>query len=230
LVRQDEGEHLTTELQTVRVTGSGKSRALILMLHGYAMGPDDLVPFAHSLRVPAEFYVPEGPVAAEPAGRAWWPIDQERRAIAISRGPRDLCEEHPEGADAARRALGALVSTLGAKHPDLPLVLLGFSQGGMLACDAHLRGVVDAAALVLLSSSRISVDEWAPLASRLKGLPVLISHGRLDDDLGFHAGEALRDFCAAAGAEATWVPFDGGHEIPLVVWRHVRRFLESVRR
>jgi phospholipase/carboxylesterase len=57
---------------------------------------------------------------------------------------------------------------------------------------------------------------------------VLVSHGELDDDLAFSAGERLRDFVAAAGAVVTWVPFAQGHEIPLVVWRRVRKLLDAL--
>ena len=64
-----------------------------------------------------------------------------------------------------------------------------------------------------------------PLASRFGGLPILVSHGTDDPDLAFRAGEALRDLCASGGGEVTWVPFEGGHEIPLVVWRAVRKLV-----
>ena len=57
---------------------------------------------------------------------------------------------------------------------------------------------------------------------------MLVSHGAADDDLAFTTGEALRDFCIAAGATVTWVPFPDGHAIPIMVWRAIRRFLSSL--
>ncbi len=220
-------EHLAG-LFTVCVGGSGPGCLTVVGLHGYGMRPVDLSPFAHSLGVEADFYFPAGPVDAVPAGHAWWPLDMPRPATGPDGGPRDLYREHPPGVGAARRHLGALVDAVIARHPGSPLVMLGFSQGGMLACDAILRGAVSARALVLLSASRLSLDEWTPLASRLRGLPVLVSHGDRDPDLDFRAGEALRDFCVDAGADVTWVPFQGQHEIPLPVWRRIRRFLSAV--
>jgi len=103
----------------------------------------------------------------------------------------------------------------------------------MLTCDAVLRARAGIAALVLFSSSRICFDEWQPLleGAPLRGLPALVSHGRADEDLAFAAGEALRDCLSSAGADVTWVPFDEGHLIPLLVWRHLRRLvLELARR
>jgi phospholipase/carboxylesterase len=56
---------------------------------------------------------------------------------------------------------------------------------------------------------------------------VLVAHGRDDDELSFAAGERLRDVALAGGARVEWLPFDGGHGIPLVVWRALRRFLRN---
>ena len=98
----------------------------------------------------------------------------------------------------------------------------------MLACDALLRDHAPINALGLLSSSRITAAEWEPRLAPLRGLPVLVSHGRDDEELSFAAGEGLRDLCARGGATVTWVPFDGGHEIPLVVWRAIRRLLRAL--
>jgi phospholipase/carboxylesterase len=79
--------------------------------------------------------------------------------------------------------------------------------------------------LALLSSTCIALDEWLPHLHRLRGLPALVTHGRSDDELSFSAGERLRDVLLMAGAEVTWLPFEGGHEMPLVVWRALRRFV-----
>ena len=213
---------------TIHVTVGDAPRVTVVILHGYAMRAADLVPFARSLGVAGEFYFPEAPLDAERVGRAWWPIDQERRAEAMAVGPRDLFREHPDGLEAARSLLHDVVGAIAARHAGAPLVLVGFSHGGMLACDSLLRGTVRADGLALLSSSRIAADEWAEHAVRLRGLPVLVSHGERDPDLGFATGIALRDFCEEAGAVVTWLPFPGGHEIPLVVWRGVRRLLSTI--
>jgi phospholipase/carboxylesterase len=54
---------------------------------------------------------------------------------------------------------------------------------------------------------------------------VLVAHGTRDEELAFNAGELLADFARSGGARVTWLPFDGGHEIPLVVWRALRKFV-----
>ncbi|HVX05000.1 MAG TPA: alpha/beta fold hydrolase [Rhodanobacteraceae bacterium] len=200
--------------------GDPDSSRVVVMLHGRNMQAADLAPFGASLGVDARFIFPDAPLAAEP-GRTWWPVASEARLR--EQGARDLHAMDPPGRVEARAMLDVLCNEVGT---DKRLVLVGFSQGGMLAMDYVLHGGrVDA--LALLSSTRIAFDEWQPLLPRLAGLPVLVAHGREDQELSFAAGEALRDAAIAGGAEVTWLPFDGGHGIPLPVWRGLRRFLQG---
>ena len=215
-------------LRTLFVDAGVTPRLVVVVLHGYAMRPEDLSPFSRSLALPAQFYFPEGPLDAEPAGRAWWEIDQGARTAALAKGPRDLFAEHPPGAASARARLLAFLAEVRALSGALPLALVGFSQGGMLACDTMLREQPEVGALALLSSSRIAADEWRPLVHRMRDTPMLVSHGRLDPDLAFAAGEALRDFLVLSGGRVTWVPHEQGHQIPLAVWRHLKKFLAAL--
>jgi phospholipase/carboxylesterase len=217
-------------LSALRFTPASATRLPVVLLHGYDMRPEDLEPFSHSLALPATFYFPRAPITLPSGTHCWWPIDQERRARQMQVGARDLFEENPPGRAAAREALGSFLDGVRARHPGQPLLLGGFSQGGMLSSDAVLCAAQAVAGLVLLSSSRIAFDEWRRERARLAGLPVLVSHGTQDADLAFSAGEALRDFNRNSGAQVTWQPFDGGHEIPLVVWRALRRFILDLAR
>jgi len=214
-------------LRTIAVGDLDAARIVVVLLHGFQMVPADLTPFAHSLQAPAWFLFPEGPLEARPSGRAWWHIDLDLRARSLTAGPRDFAGQHPPDLPAARARLVTLVEAAKARAGTRPLVLGGFSQGGMLACDTLLRSSLPIAALALFSSSRIAFDEWQPLLAdgRVAGLPVLVSHGEHDHDLAFSAGEALRDCLRAAGADVDWVPFAEGHEIPLLVWRRFRKRL-----
>lgn len=201
---------------------------LVVILHGYAMCPEDLEPFANSLGIPALFCFPRAPFSAAPGGFSWWDLDETRRLRQIAAGPRDLVNEYPDGRPAARDQLLSFISALRAHVSASSTVIGGFSQGGMLACDTVLCGHLEVDALLLLSSSRIAISDWNTHLDTLAGLPVMIAHGHHDTDLAFSAGEALRDFHHTCGAQVTWVPFNGAHEIPLVVWRSVRKFLQQL--
>jgi phospholipase/carboxylesterase len=202
---------------------SADAVSAMIVVHGYAMEAEHLAPLALAMGLPTTLYFPRGLHATPDGGRCWWQVDQERRRESIARGPRDLSDEYPPGRATARAALLAVARHAQEQHPDTPLILAGFSQGGMLACDTLLHEELTAQGLILLSSSRIAVGDWRPQLQRLRGLSTLVAHGTLDQDLSFAAGERLRDELLDAGAKVTWIPFEGGHEIPFTVWRSVKR-------
>jgi len=201
--------------------GDPDATTAVVMLHGRSMSGADLAPFAHALGLPAYFVFPDAPLSAIPRGRTWWPVDAEDRAQRLAEGAADLHALDPPGRASARERLTSLCTEAASGKR---LVLIGFSQGGMLAMDYVLHGG-QVNALALLSSTRIAFSDWQPRLPCLAGLPVLISHGQSDRELAFAAGESLRDACASGGAQVAWLPFQGGHEIPLIVWRALRRFL-----
>ena len=204
-------------------------RLVVIVLHGRAMRAADLAPFARSIGVPARFMFPQGSLPLAGGGFSWWPIDEERRIEALQSGPRDLFEAHPDGRPAARASLAKLLREARLlPAPGAHLALVGFSQGGMLAVDTLLHESIAVDALALFSSSCIALDEWRTRLARLRGMPVLVTHGRADTDLALSAGERLRDDLQDAGADVEWLAFDGGHEIPLQVWRQLRKMLHAV--
>lgn len=195
-----------------------------IVLHGREMCGADLSPFAVTLANDAYWLFPDAPIAAGRA-RTWWPIDSEERVREIDSGPMELSTMDPPGRPEARAVLDSIASSLAQ-----PFVLAGFSQGGMLAMDYVLHGGRRPAALALLSTTRIALAEWTACAATgvLSGLPILVTHGTADTELAFAAGEQLRDFAAANGAIVQWLPFDGGHQLPFVVWRALRKLIRQV--
>jgi phospholipase/carboxylesterase len=212
--------------ETIVVEPEVRPATDIIVLHGYSMAATALSPFAHSLGVDATFYFPQAPLPASEGGWTWWPVDHARRTRELALGPRDLSSTCPDRTSVRQRML-ELVSTI--KRPEAPhTVLCGFSQGGMLALDLFLMEELRLDALTLFSSCLIDQTRLAPRAARLAGLPTFISHGLQDVDLAFEAGCRLRDFLRGAGAEVSWVEFDGGHEVPLPVWRQFKQFLRRL--
>jgi phospholipase/carboxylesterase len=205
-----------------------EARSIVVLLHGYGMDATDLAPLANAMDLNAHLILPRGPHVVPSGGYAWWPVDEQRRSAQLLDGPRDLVHEYPAGRDALRALLADACRAFRVRFGNLPLVLAGFSQGGMLACDAVLHQSVPARALVLMSSSRIAAREWQLRGEAVREIPVLISHGQQDPDLSFEAGKRLKDFLVAGGATVTWLPFEGGHSIPLVVWRRFRQLVAEI--
>jgi phospholipase/carboxylesterase len=198
----------------------GGDGPLIVLLHGFGAPGDDLAPLWRVIDVPTgtRWAFPAAPLALEGTGygggRAWWMIDIDRHVMAAQRGDLSLRGETPQGMNEARETVVAMLDELEALTHPSKLVLGGFSQGSMLACDVALRTERPLAGVVVLSGALVAADAWAPLVANRRSLPVFQSHGTADPLLPFPQAEALRDLWRQGGAEVTWVPFRGGHEIP----------------
>jgi len=176
------------------------------------------------------WFFPAAPLALEPAwgGRAWWMIDLDRRITLTARGQGDqLRLETPPALADARAALEATLALLERDHGVRRnrLIVGGFSQGAMLATEIALAAEAPFAGLAILSGAVISQDRWAA-AVRASGpsLHALIAHGRRHPLLLFAAAAALRALLEESGAEVDWVPHDGQHQIPAVVFDRLGAF------
>lgn len=200
---------------------------VVVLFHGFMSSVDDLSPFADALGE-ARFVFPHAPIDLAPRGmrgRAYW-IDVDVGAPE----PRSAPMLHPEGLDEARAWVDAFLKELRAEHPRSRMIVGGFSQGAMLTFDWALRTAERPHALVQLSGAPMCWDEWSLRLPALAGQSVFFSHGRSDPDLAFHAIEKMQAEVAAAGWDVTFCPFDGGHEVPLVPLRALRRFMRGALR
>jgi phospholipase/carboxylesterase len=217
----------------------GGDGPLVVLMHGFGAPATDLVPLFRSLDVPPEvrFAFPAAPLVLdarapdEYAPRAWWMIDIARMQSAILRGDGpNLAREAPPGLPAARAAVRDMLAALERELATPPerVVLGGFSQGAMLACDVALRAERPPAGLAILSGAPVCVEEWQALAPKRVGLRVLQSHGRADPILPYEGAEWLRDVLVGAGLDVDWVPFNGGHGIPDGVLERLSAFVTAV--
>jgi phospholipase/carboxylesterase len=214
--------------------GGGDGPAVV-MLHGFGAPPDDLVPLARAFRAPAgtRFAFPGAPLPLDlwPGARAWWLIDLGRYEAVLAGGdPRQLTEDEPPGLAEAREKIDAMLDGLQAELAvaGSRLAIGGFSQGAMLACDVALRSDRPLAGLVLLSTAYICRSIWTRRMQVRRDLPVFQSHGNGDPLLPFVLAEDLRDSMRAAGMNVDWVPFAGGHEIPVPAVMGTSTFLSRV--
>jgi phospholipase/carboxylesterase len=209
-------------LHTAYVPAGDGPFPTILALHGWGASAQDLLglaPFLHGGE--ALVVCPEGPVAFEiqPGflGHGWFPIRTGRP---------------PDPAEFARGAelLRGFLDELPRRHPVNPrkLVVLGFSQGGVMAYDLVLRDPERFAGLVALSS-------WLPrelLASvtarpELAQLPVFVAHGSEDPMLPVAMGQASRDGLLGLGVPVTYREYPMGHEVRPELLRDLVEWLES---
>lgn len=225
----------------VRIAGGtdregGGTGPVVVLMHGYGAPGDDLVPLQRVLPVPQDvrFVFPEAPLSPIElrafGGRAWWPIDIIALQLAAAQGrARERMETVPAGLPEARTQLIAMLDVmqreLGVSSDRV--VIGGFSQGSMLACDVVLHDPRSFAGLVLLSTTPLCVSTWQPLMAARKGLPVLQTHGEHDPLLEHALAVEERDLLRAAGLDVTWVSFRGGHELPSVVLEALSEFINK---
>lgn len=212
------------------LTAGGAGPPTFVLLHGYGSTPEAWLPFSRTIALPprGRFVFPRGPEATLPpdgpvGGRAWWRLDLARHIPAGSVLP-DLSATRPPGIVQA----ASLVRATLADAPRGPLLLGGFSQGAMVAAEIAFASDQRLTALVLLSSSIVDEAKWERGMARRRGLPVFISHGRRDEILPFEVAERLGRKLESAGLRVTWLPFEGGHEIPAEVVAGLNAFLRGI--
>ena len=226
-------------LDAIEVFGPGDATVgvgegpVVVVLHGYGADMNDLAPLWQVLGGPpgTRWIFPNGPIRVPLGphwhGQAWFPIDLEALERAMqSGGTRDLSGVAPTELGASREAVMRLIATV--KRPLSQVVLAGFSQGAMLATEVTLHLPQNPAALLLWSGSLLQEAVWRPLAAQRRGLRFVQSHGRGDPLLAFTAAERLHAMLLEGGLQGTFVPFNGGHEIPEPAIAACRKLLASL--
>jgi phospholipase/carboxylesterase len=193
-------------LHTAHIPAGDGPHPTVVALHGWGASAHDLLglaPFLH--RGEALVLCPQGsvrvPIGPGLEGYGWFPITGGA----------------PPDASALRRGSDAVAGFLEearARYPMDPrkLVLLGFSQGGVLAYDLALREPGRYAGLVALSS-------WlpAPLLPRRQpeheGFPTFVTHGTEDPMIPVQRGRESREALLSLGVNLTYREYEMGHEI-----------------
>jgi len=219
-------------LKVLRAPGENGA-ATIVLFHGFGANAHDLYPLHDYLPTEERFQwiFPQGllevPLIPGYSGRAWFPIDMQALQEAISkRDFRDLSSREPEGLDNARMAAFGMIEALGIPWENL--ILGGFSQGAMLACDVALRAPRTPKGLVLFSGALLNESVWSNLAKARIHLRFFQSHGEEDPILDFNQAKKLEALFRNSGMLGEFIGFRGGHEIPPQVLQGVSRYLNGI--
>ena len=217
------------DLDAIEIPNADPKALTVLCLHGYGADMRDLAPLA--LEIPAKrplsWLFADGIEPLDFGGRAWFPIDVMAFQEAQQTGkPRDLSGGEPEGMARSRSALQKLVAELG--KPWSELVLMGFSQGSMMAVDLALRAPEPPAGVAILSGTFVDAKTMAQLGPRRKGLKFFQSHGSVDPILGFPQALALEKALTGAGWKGALERFEGGHAIPPQTLLSLGRWLDEL--
>lgn len=199
-------------MHTVHVPSGSGPFPTILALHGFGASAHDLFGIAPlvSQVVPGDevlFLCPQGPITIEPQpgqrAYAWFPLS----------GGAEL---DPMALITARGLLEGFVDEALEAYPIDPerLIVMGFSQGGVMAYDLALGRPDRYAALIALST-------WLPeeLVGGLQedparaDLATLLVHGTNDPMVAIDNGRAAHERLQGLGIQAAWGEYEMGHEI-----------------
>jgi phospholipase/carboxylesterase len=198
---------------TIDTTLVGGGRRPLLLLHGYGGDGADMLPLGRLLAAEADVTVavPTAPHLWRHGapGRAWFERTDADANAQIER---------------AATEVEAVLAALAAERPGAP-ILVGFSQGAQLAIELALRSTGGSPAGLAVLSGR-ALPRFRRRWSVLSGVPVLVTHGRADPLIPFRDGERIAREAERAGALVTFVPFEGGHELPVEVETALFGFLD----
>jgi phospholipase/carboxylesterase len=180
----------------------------IIALHGWGASAHDLVGLAPIFDGGRSLVLcPQGPLALQSGpgqvGYGWFPLK--------SGEPTDP-DEVRKGVDALQRFLDEAL----AVHPvdRRKIVILGFSQGGVMAYDLALRNPAAYAGLIALSSWLPDpMAESIPANPELADLQTLVIHGTKDSMISIDRARESRDALAKLGVTASYHEYEMGHEI-----------------
>jgi phospholipase/carboxylesterase len=203
---------------------SGAAQQLVVFLHGYGADGNDLIDIGRAWQqfLPNAAFV--SPHAPEPCGQA--PVGRQWFALTF-RDPNERWIGVNKAAPLLERFLDAELNR--HKLPPSALMLVGFSQGTMMALHVGLRRSTGPAAIVGYSGLLVERSDGnaEAFAAEIKSRPpVLLVHGDHDDLI---PPQAL--FQATQGLAALEVPVEWhlsagvGHGIDAEGLRHGGEFL-----
>jgi phospholipase/carboxylesterase len=170
--------------------------AMVVLLHGYGANGDDLIALADGWRskLPgAVFIAPNAPedIPGMPGALQWFPL--------TLRDP----TEYWRGVVAARPAVDHFLDAELARYRLRPdrLVLVGFSQGTMMALHVGLRRPTAPAAIVGFSGLLAGPEH---LAETTVHPPILLIHGEADDLIPVDVIHIAREQLAKSGHLIEW--------------------------
>jgi len=195
-------------LHTAHVPAGPGPFPTILALHGWGASAHDLLGIAPLVREGGVLFLcPQGPVTVDTgtdqSGYGWFPLAGGS-------------EIEPSAIVGARGVLEAFLEDAMERYPIDPerLVLLGFSQGGVMAYDLALGRPERYAALVALSAWLPDVVlDALPEDPARAALTTLLIHGKSDPMIPIDNAQEARAKLEGLGIHAAWGEYEMAHEI-----------------
>jgi phospholipase/carboxylesterase len=185
---------------------TGEKPPLLLLLHGFGADENDLFGIAPYLDKRFFIVSVRAPFSSPFGGYAWFEIYMEPGNISMN------VKQYEESLSKLRPFIDELV----IKH-DLDadrIYLCGFSQGAMMTLSTALAEPQKFAGIVCMSGR--SAPEMLPVGTnseKLKGFPVLVTHGINDPLLPIENGRGTKEFLSRLPVDLEYKEYPMAHEI-----------------
>jgi phospholipase/carboxylesterase len=190
---------------------------VVFILHGLGANANDLFPMIQAMNLPpCKYVLPDGPITVGDHAYAWYDLQTQSRSDMVK----------------SRNYLFGLMrlySTEGEKPGRVrPIIMTGFSQGGVMSLEAGLNYKGKVEAIVCMSGyiwypGQTLAHPFAP-----SDIPILMVHGTNDmtviEDWTQKTVKALKK----AGFKPIFKEFPMGHTITRESLAEVTQFLQNV--
>ena len=192
---------------------TGSPPPLLVLFHGFGANMHDLIGLADVMDPRLHVLAAQAPIDLSahgmPGGRAWFNLHQD----ASGEIQYDL-QGAKDSVDIASNFIAN--ATQNIECDASRVMVMGFSQGAMLAHALLLQARVPLAGIAACSGRLVEALFDNPEIAKENvpsELPVLLTHGTLDELIPIGHGHALRDFYATTAADLSWIEEPIGHGI-----------------
>ena len=183
-----------------KASNTENPKARLLLLHGVGSNEENLATIASLLPQGLELLLLRGPLQIGPEQFAWYQVTFTNQGPSFSE----------EQAEKSRQLLTQFIGEL----PELPTVIAGFSQGGIMSSSVGVTEPELVKGFALLSGRMLR--EIAPLIAsgdRLKSTSAFIAHGLKDGVLPISWAEEANDWLGQLGVPLEVHFYDMAHQI-----------------
>jgi phospholipase/carboxylesterase len=218
----------SSSLPFVDVNPQGTPRAVVVWLHGLGDSGNGFAPIVPELHMPAElgvrFVFPHAPVRPVTINngmqmRAWYDIlSMDFNSRADSQGVLE-----------SAALVEALIEAEIAKGvPANKIVLVGFSQGGVIALHLGTRYSKQLAGIMSLSSYMAMPETLSQQAHAAnKTTPIFVGHGQQDDVVPMFLGHAASQTLQSNGYSVSWHEYRMQHNVCPQELRDISTWLQQ---
>lgn len=223
-------QHYALALETVEIPATSTHKYSVLWLHGLGADGHDfegIVPELHLIDSSSiKFIFPHAPVQKITINhgaemRAWYDI------LSMSELTRDV---DVAGIEHSAKSIEALIqkeidSGIASKN----ILLVGFSQGGVLALHTGLRFNQPLAGIISLSAYLPTLESLKTQRAEANNhTPIFMSHGIIDSVVAIETGKAAFDGLKEMGYPIQWHDYLMEHSVCVEEIQQIATFINTV--